>query len=136
MPQTNMTPTKSLKTLGAALVLSLAAVSSTNAQSAPAPGAQPQQTRIAMQPGFCFSDGRQFIYEAQPVSSISQCMERCEKDDRCQAMEVWEHTKACRLYSQLPSGVPRPQSFFPKNRMPTGEQAQAAIGIKMRRQFF
>jgi hypothetical protein len=94
-----------------------------------------KETRIRLEYAYCFVDGKELVYGVIKVADVAECSKRCEADDVCAAFEIWEHTKNCKLYSALPKGAPRPQTVFPNNKLPNSQQAQAAIGIKIRRGF-
>jgi hypothetical protein len=94
-----------------------------------------KETRMRVEYAYCFTDGKELVYGVVKARDVAECMKRCEDDEACAASEIWEHTKNCKLYSGLPKGVPRPQTFFPNNKLPNSQQAQAAIGIKIRRGF-
>lgn len=126
----------------AALVFSLAAgpaVAQTQSQPAgPAAVTQspvPSSNKFAVQYGYCFTDGQNFVYDQKKAKGVEDCRQRCEDDVRCNVFEIWEHTLICKLYSRLPKQAPKPQSVFPQNKTARGEQAQAAIGVKIVRGF-
>ena len=125
----------------AILVSSILASSPGRAQStpaAPAPAATPatsaQGVKFSMQYGFSFADGQNAVYEKSRAQGVDECKKRCEADAKCVVFEIWEHTLVCKLYNRMPQN-PRPQSVFPNNKTATGEQAQAAIGVKVVRGF-
>jgi hypothetical protein len=94
-----------------------------------------KETRIRLEYAYCFADGKELVYGVVKVRDVAECSKRCEADDACAAFEIWEHTKNCKLYSALPKSAPRPQTVFPNNKLANNQQAQAAIGIKIRRGF-
>ena len=91
--------------------------------------------KFAVQYGYCFSSEQNLIYDKTKALGVEDCRKRCEADDKCAVFEIWEHTLICKLYGKLPAQSPRPQSVFPNNKTARGEQAQAAIGIKVTRGF-
>jgi hypothetical protein len=91
--------------------------------------------KFAVQYGYCFTDGQNAVYDKTKAQGVEECKKRCEADAQCAVFEIWEHTLVCKLYSKLPLQSPRPQSVFPNNKTARGEQAQAAIGVKIVRGF-
>lgn len=122
--------------------IALAALASATAMTtataqAPAQTAAPvaSSDKFALQYGYCFVDGQNAVYDKRQAQGVEECRKRCEDDAKCAVFEIWEHSLVCKLYSKLPSKTPRPQSVFPNNKTARGEQAQAAIGIKVVRGF-
>lgn len=104
------------------------------AQASSAQASATQGVKFSMQYGFCFADGQNAVYEKNRAQGVDECKKRCEADAKCVVFEIWEHTLICKLYNRMPQN-PRPQSVFPNNKTSTGEQAQAAIGVKVVRGF-
>jgi hypothetical protein len=130
-----MTMISKLQFAAALSVLCLAASPARAQTPAPAQSPVSSSEKFAVQYGYCFIDGQNAVYDKTKAQGVEDCRKRCEADAKCNVFEIWEHTLVCKLYSKLPLQAPRPQSVFPNNKTARGEQAQAAIGIKIVRGF-